>query len=178
MLGLILILAIKCSLFSDFLTFERSNPTISLLFIRVPTGFHLQLHRQNTQNIKALKSQCLILKSSKQSFITPGGLLAYNFGPNIMAVFHDEADEDQLHLASSRLINKQESMFNVNIRPYFSEPVNKRMGLKDMVELFEPEGNHLRQEVSRFVRHQKSGLNNLGQLFTDFMIWRDGKSVA
>ncbi len=103
--------------------------------------------------MKALKSQCLVLKSKTRSFISPGGLLAFNFGPNIMAVFHDVRDEDYLHLASSRLINQYEGVYKVNIRPYYSEPKDKQMKLKDLVELFEPEGNNLRQQVSRFVRH-------------------------
>ena len=37
MIDLILLLTIKCSIFANYYTFERETPTVSLLFIKLPT---------------------------------------------------------------------------------------------------------------------------------------------
>ena len=105
-------------------------------------------------------------------------MLAYNFGPNIIGIFHDEKSEDVLHQVSSRLINQYETEYKVNIRPFYSEVIDKKKTLKDLEMVFEPERHHLRMEFPRYIKLHKNGLRDLDGLFADFMRWRGNKSVA
>ncbi len=75
MLAFIKLLLLKCSLWADFNSFERPNPTINLVFVQVPHMWPLYFDKP-VINDMGLTNQCRVRKVKEIMSYTPETFIA------------------------------------------------------------------------------------------------------